>query len=115
MKAHDATNHQLFRKSVAQDNPAIEPNPALAEGLHYYYTIKQPTRNVHRNSFSGMFVWLLSMKGAGFKAGIASVCLLYFVFVGNIKNSSSIQDISDTCQVHQMLVDSSYLAKDTCK
>ena len=115
MKTKFDSTHHLFRKAVLHDNPAIEPNPAIAERLNYYYTLKQPTRKLYSNSFSGMFVWMFSSKGAGLKAGFVSVCLSYFLFVGNIKNNSGYQELSDTCMVHQMLVDTSYLAKDTCK
>lgn len=114
MKASES-NHQLLRKSIAQDNPAIGPDQAIIERLNYYYTLKQPKRKIHTNSFTGMFVWLFSIKSAGLKAGIVSVSLAYFLFVGNIRNNSSLQETPDTCQIHQMLVDSSYIAKDTCK
>ncbi len=115
MKAHAHSNDQLFRKSITHDNPAIEPNPALAERLNYYYALKQPTRKVHANSFTGMAIWLFSIKGAGLKTSILSICLAYFFFVGNITNNSRVKELSDTCQIQQMLVDSSYMAKDTCK
>jgi len=115
MKTKFNPAHHLFRKAIMQDSPAIEPNPAIAERLNYYYTFKQPTRKLYSNSFAGMFVWLFSLKGVGLKAGFVSACLAYFLFVGNIKNNVGLQDLSDTCQVHQMLIDTNYLAKDTCK
>lgn len=115
MKANSHKNDQLFRKSVNNDNPAIEPHPALAERLNYYYTLKQPTRKVHANSFAGMITWLFSLKSITLKTSLASFCLAYFLFVGNIKNNSNVQGLSDTCQIHQTLADSSYMAKDTCK
>ena len=115
MKTKFSPIDNMFRKSVHQDNPAIEPDPAIAERLNYYYSLKQPARKLHANSFGGMFIWLFSLKSAGFKAGFVSVCLAYFLFVGDIKNNTGIPEMSDTCQVHSLLVDTSYMAKDTCK
>jgi hypothetical protein len=115
MKTNFSSSDHLFRKAVNNDHPNIEPDAAIAERLNYYYSLKQPGRKLHANSFSGMIVWLLSVKSMGLKAGFVSLGLAYFLFLGNIKSSSEIPGASDTCQIHSLLVDSSYVAKDTCK
>ena len=81
----------LFVSAVTNDNPGIKPNKAIEERLNYYYMIKQPTSKTHMNSFSGMFIWLFSMKSFGFKASVASACIVYFLFLGNIKNNDQNQ------------------------
>ena len=115
MKAKLNPGDNLFRKAVQHDNPGIEPNTAIAERLNYHYTLKQPTRKLYANSFAGMFVWLLSFKNIGIKASFLSICLAYFLFVGNIKTGSGIPELSDTCQVHQLFVDTAFMVKDTSR
>jgi len=51
----------------------------------------------------------------GVKAGFVSACLAYFLFFGNIRNNSAIRDVNGTYQMQQLLVDTNYVAKDTCK
>jgi hypothetical protein len=106
---------QLFRKAVTYDNPNISADKAIEERLNYYFSLKQPRSKIHMNSFSGMFLWIFSIKSMGFKASLASVVLAYFLFFGNIKNGSDSRNYSDTCRIHTLLADTNYLVKDTCK
>lgn len=115
MKARFSPSDDLFRKAVNHDSPGIEPDAAISERLNYYYTLKQPIRKLHANSFIGVVIWLFSLKNMGFKAGFVSLGLVYFLFFGNIKNSSEVPGASDNNQIQSLLVDSSYMAKDTCK
>jgi hypothetical protein len=107
--------HHLLRNAVMRDQPQIEPDKTLGERLNYYYMLKRPSQKVRSNSFSGMFFWLFSLKSVGFKAGVASFCLAYFLFFGHIKNNPGRQELADTIQIHQALVDTNYVVKDTCK
>jgi len=115
MKSKYNPTDNLFRKATNLDNPSISPDPSTIERLNYYYSLKQPMRKLHANSFSGMFLWLFSIKGVGVKAGFVSVCLTYFLFMGNIKNNPGLPETSDTCQIRSLLVDTSYVVKDTCR
>jgi hypothetical protein len=108
------TNY-LFSNAIKADMADLKPNKAIEERLNYYFMLKRSSHKVHSNSFSGMFVWLLSLKGLGIKAGFATICLTYCLFFGNIKDNNNIPQFSDTCQITPQLVDSFYLAKDSCK
>jgi hypothetical protein len=115
MKNYNSPNDGLFRNAIMRDIAGIEPDKAIGQRLSYYYSVKQPMRKVHANSFAEIFLWLFSWKSMGLKAGFISVCLVYALFVGNIKNNGHANNLSDTCRVHSLLVDSNYIAKDTCK
>jgi len=104
----------LFRKIISGDNPGIKPNKAIEGRLNYYFLLKQPRRKVHMNSFGDMFIWLLSMKSFGIKASLASICLLYFLFMGNINNNNQRSNISDTSQISTAVIDTFSLTKDSC-
>lgn len=110
----DHTN-KLFREILSKDDPGIKPDKAIAERLNYSYLLKQPYRKVHMNSFAGMFVWLFSMKNFGIKASLVSICLLYFLFLGNMNNNEQNQNLSDTSQVSSAVIDTFSLTKDSCK
>jgi hypothetical protein len=115
MKNYNRPNNSFFRNAIKYDTPDIQPDRAIEQRLNYYYSLKQPMRKVHANSFVGMFLWLLSWKSIGLKAGFVSVCLVYMLFIGNMRNNTDTNKLSDTCQIHQLLVDTNYIVKDTCK
>jgi hypothetical protein len=108
-------NDQLFRNSMMKDNPHIEPDKAIEYRLNHYFLMKRSSHKVHSNSFEGLFVWIFSLKSLGLKAGFATVCLAYFLFIGNINTKTVNQQFSDTCQVNTVAVDTNYMVKDTCK
>jgi|ERR1035437_3918212 hypothetical protein len=108
-------SNKLFREIISGDNPDIKPDKAIEERLNYYYLLKQPHRKVHMNSFAGMFVWLFSMKSFGVKASLISVCLLYFLFLGNMNNNNQSQNSSDTSQISSAAIDTFSLTKDSCR
>ena len=114
MKKYTNTYH-LFRKSILKDNPDIEPDKAIEGRLNYYFLMKKSSHKVHSNSFAGVLIWLFSMKALGLKAGFATVCLAYFLFLGNINTKTVHQQYSDTCQLNTLAVDTNYMVKDTCK
>ncbi len=115
MKNKFGHTDDLFRNIVMNDNPGIKPIKAIEERLNYYYLLKQPTRKVHSNSFSGMFIWLFSMKSLGLKTSFISAGLAYLLFFGNIKNNPSNPGYSDSCQIHTLVADTNFTVKDTCK
>jgi hypothetical protein len=115
MKNKLSHDENLLRSTVSNDNPGIKPNKAIEERLNYYYTIKQPNREIHMNSFGGMFIWLFSMKSLGLKASFISAGLAYLLFFGNIKNDPSNPGYSDSCQIHTLVADTNFIVKDTCK
>ncbi|HEY4786001.1 MAG TPA: hypothetical protein VIH57_08125 [Bacteroidales bacterium] len=115
MKTNLDPTDRLFRKAITSDHPGIEADKAIADRLNYYFMIKRSGKRLQANSFSGMFLWLFSLKGMGVKAGFVSACLAYFLFFGNIRNNSAIRDVNGTYQMQQLLVDTNYVAKDTCK
>jgi hypothetical protein len=115
MRTRFDQSNKLFREIVSKDNPDIKPDKAIAERLNYYYLLKQPHRKVHMNSFMGMFVWLFSMKSFGIKASLVSVCLLYFLFLGNMNNNDQSQNSSDTSQISAAAIDTFSLTKDSCR
>ncbi len=105
----------LLRNSIINDNPGIEPDKSVEDRLNYYFLMKKSCYKVHSNSFAGALIWLFSMKALGLKAGCATVCLAYFLFLGNINTKTVHQQYSDTCQLNTLAVDTNYMIKDTCK
>lgn len=105
----------MFRNSILKDNPGIEPDKAIEDRLNYYFLMKKSSHKVHSNSFEGVFIWLFSLKALGLKAGFATVCLAYFLFLGNMNTKTVNQQYSDTCQLNTLAVDTNFIAKDTCK
>jgi hypothetical protein len=114
MKNKFSHNENLYRSALSSDEPGIRPDQAIVERLNYYYSLKQAGHKLHMNSFSGMFVWLFSLKSLGLKASLASVCLGYMLFFGNIKKSPDDFKYSDSCQINTLVVDTNFTFKDTC-
>ncbi len=107
--------NKLFREIISRDNPDIKPDKTIEERLNYYYLLKQPHRKVHMNSFAGMFVWLFSMKSFGVKASLVSVCLLYFLFLGNMNNTDQHKNDSNINRISSTAIDTFCLTKDSCR
>ena len=114
MKQYTNTDH-LFRNSIINDNQGIEPDKSIEDRLNNYFLMKKSSHKVHSNSFAGVLIWLFSLKTLGLKAGFATVCLAYFLFLGNMNTKTVHQQYSDTCQLNTLTVDTNYMVKDTCK
>jgi hypothetical protein len=115
MKTRFNLSNRLFKEIISGDNPDIKPDKAIEERLNYYYLLKQPQRKVQMNSFTGMFVWLFSMKSFGIKAGLVSVCFFYFLFLGNMNHNDQSQNYSDTSHISSAVIDTFSLTKDSCR
>ena len=115
MKPKFNSPDELFRNALKHDTPELTPNEGIEKRLNYYYQLKQASRKPHQNSFVDLFSWLLSFKNIGLKTSMISVCLVYFLFLGNFQNNPHSPQISDSCQIAPCVVDSLSAAKDSCK
>jgi hypothetical protein len=103
----------LLHKTTINDCPEITPNPAVEDRLIYYFLLKQPAKKIKSNSIISITNWAFSLKGIALKTSIATACLVGALFMSNIRQSSNINIMPDSCQISPIIVDSNYLAKDT--
>lgn len=107
---------KLFRDSVLQDKPNIEPNKSIEARLNNYFLIKNTSRKVHSNSFEGAFLNMFSTRFIGYLAGgVAAACLGYSLFIGNINTKPINQQYADSCYQNTFALDTNLIVKDTCR
>lgn len=100
-----------LRKAVAEDQPGMEPDPAIRLRLVNAMQLKPKQTRVAKSSFADFFLHLFSPQHIGMKAAMATVVIAFSLWFGNHSATSVDAPGSDTARQY---TDTSFNAwKDT--
>ena len=108
-------NEKFFRHLITNDPLKMEADKSIEQRINYAFMLQSPARKIHANSFDSFFSFLISFKQLGLKTAFATVLLFCFLYAGNFQSHNSSIQLADSCKVKSLVVDSNYMAKDTCK